>query len=251
MWWDRKVRSKTRIIGGAPPLTYTVKDTGTLKNYRIYGNTVNSESVGDLVTSGEHAGEYKVPVTVSNGADTLTTPIYLPEQIKKVGDYSDYIDYGSQKFVHRVVRKVFDGTETFYAASDFIDFYSQLVSSSSRDSINCACNYFICLGANAGYAGRKTPNAMNVTVHYGSGGTVMRFYFNDSSGAFKGEVAFKSQLADWYANGVPLIVDYIIVEPVEEQVTLPTLPTIAGTNTLSVGTGVQPSKVMVKGKLKE
>jgi hypothetical protein len=40
---------------------------------------------------------YKVPVTVSNGTDTLTTPIYLPEQIKKVGDEAEYIDYGEQK----------------------------------------------------------------------------------------------------------------------------------------------------------
>ena len=35
------------------------------------------------------------------------------------------------------------------------------------------------------------------------------------------------------------------------DVTLPALPTIAGTNTLSVGTEVQPSKVRVKGKLKD
>ena len=35
------------------------------------------------------------------------------------------------------------------------------------------------------------------------------------------------------------------------DVTLPALPTLSGTNTLSVGTQVQPSKVMVRGKLKE
>lgn len=84
---------------------------------------------------------YKVPVTVSNGTDTLTTPIYLPEQIRKIGDEAEYIDYAQQK------QHFADGT--------FVD------------------------------------------------------------------------------------------------VTLPTLPTVAGTNTLSVNTGVQPSKVMVKGKLKE
>lgn len=48
---------------GVPPLTYEAIE-GTLKNYRIYGNTVNGENVGDLITEGEHAEEYKVPVTV-------------------------------------------------------------------------------------------------------------------------------------------------------------------------------------------
>lgn len=50
-------------VEGVPPLTYKAIE-GTLENYRIYGNTVDGESVGDLVESGEHAGEYKVPVTV-------------------------------------------------------------------------------------------------------------------------------------------------------------------------------------------
>ena len=44
---------------------------------------------------------YKVPVTVSNGTDTLTIPIYLPEPIKMVGDEAEYIDYGEQK-MHRI-----------------------------------------------------------------------------------------------------------------------------------------------------
>ena len=72
--WLRRERKRRaqKIIEGAPPLTFKAKE-GTLKNYRIYGQTVDGESVGDLVTSGEHAGEYKVPVTVSDGTDTLTT----------------------------------------------------------------------------------------------------------------------------------------------------------------------------------
>lgn len=36
----------------------------------------------------------------------------------------------------------------------------------------------------------------------------------------------------------------------ELDVTLPALPTLTGTNVLSVGTAVQPSKIEVKGKIK-
>lgn len=49
---------------------------------------------------------YKVPVTVSNGTYTQTTPIYLPEQIRKVGDEAEYVDYGAQK-MHRVRKNLF------------------------------------------------------------------------------------------------------------------------------------------------
>ena len=34
-------------VEGTPALTYTGKEETNLKNYRIYGNTVNGESVGD------------------------------------------------------------------------------------------------------------------------------------------------------------------------------------------------------------
>ncbi len=60
----------------AYPLSIKSKRKGTLKDYRIYGNTVQDgepspdnpiemQSVGELVTEGEHNGKYKIPVTVS------------------------------------------------------------------------------------------------------------------------------------------------------------------------------------------
>lgn len=40
---------------------------------------------------------YKVLVTVSNGTDAQTIPIYLSEQIRKIGDEAEYISYSEQK----------------------------------------------------------------------------------------------------------------------------------------------------------
>ena len=40
---------------------------------------------------------YRVPVTVTNGMDAQITNIYLPEQIKMVGDEAEYADYQEQK----------------------------------------------------------------------------------------------------------------------------------------------------------
>lgn len=41
------------------------------------------------------------------------------------------------------------------------------------------------------------------------------------------------------------------IENLDLDVTLPALPTLPGTNVLSVGTAVQPSEIEVKGKIKD
>ena len=76
LMWNRheRILRETKTISDTPPLTF-MSNGRPLKNYRIYGNTVNEESVGDLVTEGEHAGEYCVPITISgiNMFDYSTT----------------------------------------------------------------------------------------------------------------------------------------------------------------------------------
>ena len=75
------------------PMTFKAKRTENLKNYRIYGNTVNGESVGDLVTDSQSAnyGKYKIPVTLTAG-NAETTDIYLNEPLKKGRIYGFHID---------------------------------------------------------------------------------------------------------------------------------------------------------------
>ena len=63
MFWADYALIVEKEISGIPPLTFNAI-AGVLKNYRIYGNTVDGESVGDLVESGEHSGEYIVPVKI-------------------------------------------------------------------------------------------------------------------------------------------------------------------------------------------
>ena len=99
---------KRKTLKSVPPLTF--KGYGKdLKNYRIYGNTVNGESVGNLVTDSqsEHYGEYAIPIT--NNSETST--IYLDEPLRKVGDEAEYVDYAEQK-QHRVRKNLLPNTAT-------------------------------------------------------------------------------------------------------------------------------------------
>ena len=251
-----------RIIEGVPPLMF--KSNGAnLSDYRIYGNTVNGESVGDLVESGEHTGEYRVPVTVTNGTDTETTNLYLPEQIRKVGDEAEYIDYGEQKW-HRVRKNLLENTATsqtingvtFTVNSDKSVTCNGTASKLSFFSvgivpeISCILNGCPQNGSASSYILRISDNA--------TGGAVCN---EDGKGAavnISSPCTCVIRIASGYTcdnlTFYPMIRKADIedntyepyIENTEVDLTLPALPTLSGTNTLSVGTEVQPSKVMIK-----
>lgn len=57
---------------------------------------------------------------------------------------------------------------------------------------------------------------------------------------------WKTVLSTWYANGNPLIVNYILATPIEETINnLPVIGTNKGTNTIMTGTTIQPSNMSV------
>lgn len=405
--WLRRERKRRaqKIIEGAPPLTFKAKE-GTLKNYRIYGQTVDGESVGDLETAGEHAGEYKVPVTVegknlllntvtsqeingvtftvnSDGSVTcnntatansilrigiyldagvdyilsgcliatnevridlrknsdvvvdkdgryvvnsafpitfqlmesgyydvcirivsgyicdnltfypmirkadisddtyepyqppVTTPIYLPEPIKMVGDEAEYIDYAEQK-QHRVRKNllrntasakvtqgysiVVDNDGTITIDGYFTNTYDFAINGTwnSTEEIIKQGNYTLSnvgdsipsgirviaydLKVNKGFLNENTSSALitNSAVTYVAIQVSSKTYINN----LKLKIMIrKADIDD--DTYEPYIIN------TELDVALPALPTLPGTNTLSVGTEVQPSKVIVKGKLKD
>ena len=72
--------------------------------------SIEIESVGDLITDTNdiNYGKYKIPVIVGN----TTTNIYLDEPLRKVGDYSDYIDFKNQKVFRNVIVNDDTGTQT-------------------------------------------------------------------------------------------------------------------------------------------
>ena len=369
-------------VEGTPALTYKGKEETNLKNYRIYGNTVNGENVGDrtanlfdksgsqygnnlhwvptfrLVYSDAYYGSpimdvtglntitrsytgtganyfstsdlsqfvnvsnigtvdtgvtvnvpdgytkyvfnipntispdsimvnagstplpyepygYKVPVTVTNGTDTQTTNLYLPEQIKMVGDEAEYVDYKEQK-QHRVRKNLFP----VVAISKTVNGVTFTVNADK----SVTCN-----GTNNGTSGAVFEfNPSGVSLEIGEsyivtgcpeGGAIGRSYViqynNGSSWSYEiGTGATFTALGTGIARpriiistGVtvnnltfyPMIRKANIeddtyepyIEDTELDVTLPALPTLSGTNTLSVGTEVQPSNVYLKGRIKE
>lgn len=243
-----------QIIEGVPPLTF--KSNGAnLSNYRIYGNTENGESVGDLVTDSqsEHYGNYAIPIT--NNAETAN--IYLDEPLRKVGNEAEYVDYATQKW-HRVRKNLFD--ENTITEGAYIDKYTgNIVTGSAASNVSD----FISVVPNNTYT--------------------LSYAYIELSSSNRRVIGFYSALKEWvslieysplvntvFNINVPNDIYYIkvttdikmtnvmlnsgseplayepYIEDTELDITLPALPTLSGTNTLSFETTVQPSKVMIK-----
>ena len=260
-----KQSRKIRRVSGLPPLTFKAKKAGTLKDYRIYGNTAGGESVGDLVAEGEHAGEYKVAVKVEG--KNLCNNIWEQKMIN--------VNTGNASPNENTV------------CCDFIPVKPNVTYSCSRTIWN-NYNNLRCYGTNKNYLGTGTvlANKANPLPQGASFGTFMitdarvsYIRFNDISNSLDTKymlvegVYTAETMPPYEPYYEPVTTNLYLPEPIKmvgdeaeyidyaEQkmhrigaddidVTLPALPVLPGTNTLTVGTEVQPSGVEIKGRIK-
>lgn len=270
MWLRReRIRRSSKEIEGVPPLTYTAKNAGTLKNYRIYGQTVDGESVGDRTgnlfdlntwanTIRSISGDglisisgSTVSITSVNDTDCYTEPyannqtgVYKipvkPNTIYTVNWYgSNYrimiFENGSSKYMYNFFS---DKSQSFTTHSDttFLTLRFGVMPSNPVGTTATISEFIISEGSTPlpyepyGY---RVPVTVNDII--------TNLYLPEQIKKVGDEAEYidYAEQKQHFADGTSV------------DVTLPALPTIAGTNTLSVGTQVQPSKVMTKGKLKE
>lgn len=211
---------------------------------------------------------YKVPVTVSNGTDTLTTPIYLPEPIKMVGDEAEYIDYAEQK-QHRVRKNLLPKSTATYSSNGVLlkresdgtvsvsGVATKTIFIRLKDNVSYPFDTILsgCAqgGSSGGYQLRApTTTPQNIYSDFGNGvlipaNTNVYIGIRIQEGTECNNLEFKPMIRkadiedDTYEP---------YIEDTDLDVTLPALPTLTGTNVLSVGTEVQPSRAYLKGKLK-
>lgn len=273
MLWNTYIPIK--IIEGIPPLTFKAKKAGVLENYRIYGNTVVGESVGDksvnilplsrtplTETHGDFLCEYDGlgTITLTTDKDNATTngkfviPLIhdftIPVSMERGGTGCWQVNndaYGSQmgEIQIKYNTTVID-TWTFSS--------SNRVSSSYGAMGNTTINNVAILITNGGIY-------QKITIRPAFVENVTEQVPFEPYGKYKIPVtltAGSAETTDIYLDE-PLAksgnnADYIDYatqkrhnsDGTSQSVELPTLQTIEGTNTLSVGTTVQPSKVMVK-----
>lgn len=206
---------------------------------------------------------YRVPVTVEGKNLLPTTNIYLPDQIKMVGDEAEYVDYQEQK-LHRVRKNLLQNTAssqtkngvTFTVNNDgsvtcngtasnntFFKIGDLSLASQSYILTGCPSD-----GGNDSYELRCYKNGNIKGEDVGNG-----FNINESIDGYI-EIRIASGYTCDNLTFYPMIRKAVIeddtyepyIENTELDAELPELQTVEGTNTLSIRTAVQPSQVLVE-----
>ena len=267
--WNRheRILRETKEISGTPPLTFE-SNGRPLKNYRIYGNTVNGESVGDLVTEGEHAGEYLVPLSINQNEINL----YLPKTLRKFGNNSDYIDYSEQK-MHRIKTNLFDGTFihrsvignsvssddpnrrsvvidiSSFANGDKITFSREtgVGSTFQMYQVNSPLKGGALLNNNV-FSGDSGTLLATITLDNISNYNYLMIFLNGATNPITDEELLASKIM---INVGDTALPYEAYNAATEiAINLPKLSTFSGVNTLSIDSNEPPSKINAKGIIK-
>lgn len=244
-------------VEGVPPLTYRAIE-GTLENYRIYGDTVDGESVGDRTGNLFDGFIQGIRLNTLTGFEeknnTSYTSGFIGVENDKLYSYSGGSDTtpitffaydSSENYIGRSANTIRTDTiiYTSTTSSNYTSFYANLTGNTSpiayirityvnaEQTVIDDEQIMLNLGSTPlpyepyGY---KVP----VTVNSGT----VNIYLDE-------QLTKSGDNADYidYATQKRYNADGTTVD-----VELPTLQTVEGTNTLSVGTTVQPSKVMVK-----
>lgn len=243
-------RSSIKVLEGVPPLTFTSLGL-PLINYLIEGNTVQSvtpspdspvmpEGCGDLETSGEKAGQYKIPISSAG----QTTPIYL----------------GEVETTRKIKKLVLTGEENIIKAASNPVFTIQLGGSNTPLSENAITTLSTHYQAQNNATGTGNVGDMKVCIRRGYG----TMYISDTR--YDNATDFKAYLAQQYANGTPVTIWYVLLteqtgivnEPlmkigdyadtVSKEQAVVEIPTASGSNTLDVDTTVKPSNIYIEYK---
>ena len=256
-------KSFTLNEGGYIRIAFSKADNSDISPYDISNIMLNA---GSEALSYEPYG-YRVPVTVEGKNLLPTTNIYLPEQIKMVGDEAEYVDYGAQK-MHRVRKNLLKNTAssqtkngvTFTVNNDgsvtcdrtanggtALFGIPAITLPAGQYSINgCPVGgdenttYKILIIANNEWLANDKGSGANFTLTETSTVSVMIAIYN---GHACNNLTFYPMIRkadiedDTYEP---------YIENTELDAELPELQTVEGTNTLSIRTAVQPSQVLVE-----
>ena len=249
-------KPKLRTVSGLPPLSYKAKKAGTLSNYRIYGNTVSGESVGDRTGNLFDAEIVQGSFNSNTGAIRDAT-----NRIRSNESDFIYLTKGTYTInadgVDDVVRYAYSSEDT----STFLYYHSITSWQSLPHTFTVQTPCYFLFGFRFSDDSDIIPSDIsNIMLNSGSTAlpyepygyrvpvTVTNGTDTQTTNIYLPEPLTKSgDNADY--------IDYATQkrhnsDGTESSVTLPEISTFAGTNTLSVGTTVQPSAMEVTGRIK-
>ena len=254
-WFRAGNLSTSRIMLntlGYNSVTFTVPNDGVDYYLRLYDNGTPSKLQYLKFFDGTYMENRQIE---ENSAATdyeqyisENYNIYLDEPLRRIGDYSDYIDFINGKVIRNTTqRKVSDmqwsGKGTAYTTG-----LCRVQDNSNR--LN-NCNYNVAPLSNAltGHAGGIVVQANHITAS--SVYSNLYLYLSSSDVGIETPTETTSNAENYTAIMQYLIeknvyICYALQEPTEETITLPKIKTGKGTNIIIVDTEVKPSNIEVQ-----
>ena len=273
IYWSNYTATTEFELENVPPLTYKAIE-GTLKNYRIYGNTVDGESVGDRTANlfdmkkfAELCYPRYASVTFADNTLSFTS--------KAIDAYVNTVHSENATVADEYRPSCIDVLpSTTYTISmssapkcyiSWVDSSYKVISAYTRIPEDQS-SYTFTTPSNCTKLLIRLGKVVN---NIGDEFTISNIMLNAGSTALPYEpygyevpVTINNVTTNFYLPEPLKMVgnDAEYVDFVEQKqyfadgtsvdVELPTLPTIAGANVLAVGTEVQPSGVEIKGHIK-
>lgn len=268
-----------QTISGVPPLTFTANGK-SLKNYRIYGNTVDGESVGDLITNYFDYESWKNSITrvTSQGSITFNNDgTFTLAANENGGVFTQPYEPGNVNTYKIAVEPDTEYTICFSSDSSNILGYCYAFENGQADATHRHIAYntrgkkmtFTTLSDTTYLTVRFDVADANTSITYGEvmlveGDTVPETFLHYGNNYVipvtvtdgEGEAVIPDIILDSPLAKTGDTADYIDYrtqkrynsDGTSADVTLPEISTLNGTNTLTVGTAVQPSKITIEVK---
>lgn len=193
-----------------------------------YGNVECKGTYKPMLELGSTATEYE-PYH-----EPITTHIYLDEPLRKVGDYSDYIDFKNQKVVRNVKEITLNGSENWRLQGTNENGIISFIYSISNETAPSTTS-ISALSSHYPYKATSFSNTTEQGFFVQRGAGVTNIYIRMLN---EDIAAFKTWLSE---NNVTIY--YQMATPTEELISLPTLQTFKDTTIMSVDTTVLPSNI--------
>ena len=249
--------SASRVELESEILPYTfVSKSQRLKDYRIYGNTVDGESVGDLVTEGEHAGEYLVPITVRgknlfNSASNWN----LPGSFSTDGSKFPGSILGNRRTFFMDIQPNTTYTLSFISCGDRVGIaeYGRVINPENYSIENKLIPDRTITPSTAIQPGES----YSISFTTASNAKMVGIYYSLDVLPSGIQIEIGNTATEYEPYHKPIKVNLYITEPLVtgDSVSFKeigtAIPTISGTNIITVETTVQPSKIWIQGNISE
>lgn len=242
--WEHSLRKLTTATEAVENPLYS--DGTAITSYTIKGNTVQNgtptpsapiavQGVGELETTGEHSGEYKIPISSGQGSAV------------------NYL--GSVQTTRQIQKLVFDGSENWAVASSGDTQYYQytigVLNTAITGEVLCTHYEPANISSSTTVVGIRVYNSTSINI------SALNVRPENVTSDMNTVTKFKNWLTEQYNNGTPVTVWYVLTNATTGVVNEPlmkisdysdsianatAIPTVDGANTITVDTTVQPSE---------